>query len=206
MPGTMRKIHRPPPLNQIARETSINSLDELILDNMMSGERLRRNSSALAEDLARMLQERRPGSSSSSMSDGLRNAGGSLVTRTYSTPAFSDSKRSATSLPIPTPAQAWASPSQSRPRTGDGTRPGYLPSVSSGTPVAAQHAAVKAAAAARLNIKRVAFVPTPHNTYHEVTPYSKVYGQHPAFFEYNRKGEMQLTDAGIVDELRRKKG
>jgi len=206
MPGTIRKVHRPPPLNQIAREASIKSLDELIVDNMISSERMRCNSSALAADLARVLHERRPGSSSSSMSDGLRNTGGSPMTRTYSTPSFVDSKRFNLSLPIPTPAQAWVSPAQSRPRTSEGTRLGYLPSVSAGTPKAAQHAAVKAAAAAKLNIKRVAFVPTPHNTYHEVTPYSKIYGQHPAFFEYNRKGEMQLTDVGIMDELRRTNG
>lgn len=36
---------------------------------------------------------------------------------------------------------------------------------------------------------------------YQVTPYQEVYGKHPKFFEYNRKGEMQLTDAGIADEL-----
>lgn len=35
-----------------------------------------------------------------------------------------------------------------------------------------------------------------------VTPYAKVYGMHPRFFQYNRKGEMELTDAGIAEEMK----
>lgn len=35
-----------------------------------------------------------------------------------------------------------------------------------------------------------------------VTPYAETYGMHPKFFEYNRKGEMQLNDAGIAEEMR----
>merc|ERR1712151_1274642 len=49
--------------------------------------------------------------------------------------------------------------------------------------------------------RRVFFCPTPSNTAHCITPYAKVYGQHPNLFEFNRKGEMQLTDAGIVAEM-----
>jgi len=51
--------------------------------------------------------------------------------------------------------------------------------------------------------RRVMFCPTPKNSLHEVTPYSKVYGQHPSFFEFDRHGEMQLNDKGIAEEMRR---
>jgi len=40
-------------------------------------------------------------------------------------------------------------------------------------------------------------------TYHDVTPYSEKYGQHPNFFNFSRTGERTLTDAGIADELRK---
>lgn len=36
---------------------------------------------------------------------------------------------------------------------------------------------------------------------HDVTPYSRVYGMRPSHFEFDRKGEMQLTNAGIMHEL-----
>lgn len=49
--------------------------------------------------------------------------------------------------------------------------------------------------------RRVYFCPTPQNTTHNVTPYGKKYGKHPSFFDFNRKGEMQLTDAGIAAEM-----
>eukprot|EP00913_Durusdinium_trenchii_P001038 g955.t1 len=42
----------------------------------------------------------------------------------------------------------------------------------------------------------VVFCPTPMNTVHVITPYSKVYGKHPSLFNYDRKGEMQLNDKG----------
>lgn len=48
----------------------------------------------------------------------------------------------------------------------------------------------------------VKFVATPNNSFRVITPYSKVYGQHPSFFDFNRRGEMQLTDLGVADELR----
>lgn len=37
---------------------------------------------------------------------------------------------------------------------------------------------------------------------HTITPYGVKYGKHPSFFEFNRKGEMQLTDDGVADEIR----
>lgn len=49
--------------------------------------------------------------------------------------------------------------------------------------------------------KHVNFCPTPMNSIHPITPYSQIYGKHPQFFDYNRKGEMELTDAGIAAEL-----
>mmetsp|Transcript_62001 Transcript_62001/g.199914 ORF Transcript_62001/g.199914 Transcript_62001/m.199914 type:complete len:256 (+) Transcript_62001:87-854(+) len=51
--------------------------------------------------------------------------------------------------------------------------------------------------------RRVCFCPTPKNTQHVVTPYGQIYGQHPKFFDFDRKGQMQLNDAGIAEELRR---
>lgn len=36
---------------------------------------------------------------------------------------------------------------------------------------------------------------------HSITPYSEVYGQHPNFFDFTRKGERVQTDAGAADEL-----
>eukprot|EP00928_Gymnodinium_smaydae_P065752 TRINITY_DN48848_c0_g1_i1.p1 TRINITY_DN48848_c0_g1~~TRINITY_DN48848_c0_g1_i1.p1 ORF type:complete len:227 (-),score=20.34 TRINITY_DN48848_c0_g1_i1:70-750(-) len=50
--------------------------------------------------------------------------------------------------------------------------------------------------------KRVVFCATPQNSHHCITPYSKIYGQHPAFFEFDRKGEMRLNDRGIMEEMR----
>ncbi|CAK9035483.1 unnamed protein product [Durusdinium trenchii] len=44
----------------------------------------------------------------------------------------------------------------------------------------------------------VVFCPTPMNTVHVITPYSKVYGKHPSLFNYDRKGEMQLNDKGVA--------
>lgn len=35
---------------------------------------------------------------------------------------------------------------------------------------------------------------------HFVQPYAEIYGMHPDFFEFNRRGEMQLTDEGIAQE------
>lgn len=51
--------------------------------------------------------------------------------------------------------------------------------------------------------RRVTFCPTPSNTSHVVTPYAAVYGQHPKLFDFNRKGEMELSNAGIADEMRK---
>ncbi|CAE7853751.1 unnamed protein product [Symbiodinium sp. KB8] len=47
-------------------------------------------------------------------------------------------------------------------------------------------------------LKEVEFCPTPMNTVHVITPYSKVYGTHPKLFHYNRKGEQELNDAGVA--------
>lgn len=51
--------------------------------------------------------------------------------------------------------------------------------------------------------RRVTFCPTPGNTYHAITPYSKIYGKHPGLFHFDRQGEMELSDAGVMEELRR---
>lgn len=52
--------------------------------------------------------------------------------------------------------------------------------------------------APRLSSGHVEFCPTPMNTVHVITPYSKVYGKHPSLFNYDRKGEMQLNDKGVA--------
>jgi len=40
------------------------------------------------------------------------------------------------------------------------------------------------------------------NREYPVTPYAKKYGIHPNFFHYNRRGEMELNDEGIAEEMR----
>lgn len=50
--------------------------------------------------------------------------------------------------------------------------------------------------------RRVNFCPTPNNTSHDVTPYGRKYGKHPKFFNFDRKGEMQLTNQGVIQEMR----
>mmetsp|Transcript_114860 Transcript_114860/g.245215 ORF Transcript_114860/g.245215 Transcript_114860/m.245215 type:complete len:234 (-) Transcript_114860:133-834(-) len=84
----------------------------------------------------------------------------------------------------------------------------YLPSVAMGSPVAAQqaNAASKGHAKAPKKMSHIAFCETPNNTVHPITPYSKVYGKHPRFFDYNRKGEMQLNDEGIAEQWNREYG
>mmetsp|Transcript_32852 Transcript_32852/g.83145 ORF Transcript_32852/g.83145 Transcript_32852/m.83145 type:complete len:209 (-) Transcript_32852:279-905(-) len=69
------------------------------------------------------------------------------------------------------------------------------------TPVSAlrQDAASAAGQAMR---RRVYFCPTPLNSSHAVTPYATKYGQHPRLFDFNRRGEMQLNAAGIMEEMR----
>jgi len=49
----------------------------------------------------------------------------------------------------------------------------------------------------------VSFSPSSLNSTHDVTPYARKYGVHPRFFEFNRRGEMQLIDGGVVDDIRR---
>lgn len=51
--------------------------------------------------------------------------------------------------------------------------------------------------------RRVYFCPTPMNSHHAVTPYGLKYGKHPSFFDFNRRGEMQLNDAGVSDEIKK---
>ncbi|CAK0827473.1 unnamed protein product [Prorocentrum cordatum] len=53
-------------------------------------------------------------------------------------------------------------------------------------------------------VKRVGFCSPAKNTTHEVTPYARKYGVHPSFFYFSRRGDKQLTDTGIVEEMRRK--
>lgn len=52
--------------------------------------------------------------------------------------------------------------------------------------------------------KRVGFISPTRSTTFEVTPYARKYGVHPNFFYFTRKGERQLTDSGIVENMRRK--
>lgn len=56
-------------------------------------------------------------------------------------------------------------------------------------------------AAAQALRRRVCFCPTPKNTSHPITPYSKVYGMHPTYFDFDRRGRMQLTDEGVAKEM-----
>lgn len=49
---------------------------------------------------------------------------------------------------------------------------------------------------------RVTFAPSPHNTSTDVTPYARVYGVHPAFFDFDQNGAMQPTQAGACEMQR----
>jgi len=70
-----------------------------------------------------------------------------------------------------------------------------LPAASA-SPVAAQKVGVVASK------KTVTFDSTPkRNTYHDVTPYANVYGLHPRFFHFDRKGQMAPTDEAIIAAL-----
>mmetsp|Transcript_23259 Transcript_23259/g.51048 ORF Transcript_23259/g.51048 Transcript_23259/m.51048 type:complete len:399 (+) Transcript_23259:84-1280(+) len=46
---------------------------------------------------------------------------------------------------------------------------------------------------------RVTFARSPDNKSTEITPYSHVYGVHPAFFDFDRHGAMQPTEAGMAE-------
>jgi hypothetical protein len=48
----------------------------------------------------------------------------------------------------------------------------------------------------------VRFTPAVVSSEHEITPYSQIYGTHPRFFDFDRKGRMQQTDEGVAEELR----
>jgi len=50
--------------------------------------------------------------------------------------------------------------------------------------------------------KAVCFGMSPKASPHAITPYAQVYGMHPRFFDFDRKGRMQLTDDGVAEELR----
>lgn len=113
----------------------------------------------------------------------------------------------------PTGVQQTASLGRARPPSlsGIGSRPASACSQSgdgSGTPSHAARVLLGAAGSAvvkppaLLPRSVVQFVPTPNNSFRVITPYSKVYGQHPDFFEFNRKGQMELNDLGIANELR----
>lgn len=56
--------------------------------------------------------------------------------------------------------------------------------------------------AAAMLRRRVVFCPTPQNSTHVITPYASVYGRHPRFFDFDRKGEMRLNDEGLFEEMR----
>ncbi|CAE7840034.1 unnamed protein product, partial [Symbiodinium necroappetens] len=81
-------------------------------------------------------------------------------------------------------------------------KPGYLPKLA-GSPVLAETEDARRQSApgsmsGSKELKEVEFCPTPMNTVHVITPYSKVYGTHPKLFHYNRKGEQELNDAGVA--------
>lgn len=48
----------------------------------------------------------------------------------------------------------------------------------------------------------VRWAPSPQNTSTEVTPYARVYGVHPAFFDFDHNGTMQPTQAGAYEMQR----
>lgn len=52
------------------------------------------------------------------------------------------------------------------------------------------------------NRPRVTFAPSPMHMSAEVTPYARVYGVHPAFFDFDRRGCMQPTSAGYMEMQR----
>jgi len=56
--------------------------------------------------------------------------------------------------------------------------------------------------AAAPNRPRVTFAASPANVSTEVTPYARVYGVHPAFFDFDRRGIMQPTTAGYIEMQR----
>eukprot|EP00929_Paragymnodinium_shiwhaense_P036075 TRINITY_DN19385_c0_g1_i1.p2 TRINITY_DN19385_c0_g1~~TRINITY_DN19385_c0_g1_i1.p2 ORF type:complete len:209 (+),score=33.83 TRINITY_DN19385_c0_g1_i1:105-731(+) len=58
--------------------------------------------------------------------------------------------------------------------------------------------------AATMLRRRVVFCPTPMNSTHAITPYANVYGKHPRYFDFDRKGEMRLNDAGLYEEMRQR--
>ena len=70
--------------------------------------------------------------------------------------------------------------------------------VSTGAPAPAPLTGPGTGQRRQLSTGRVEFCPTPMNTVHVITPYSKVYGKHPSLFHYDRKGEMQLNDKGVA--------
>jgi len=49
---------------------------------------------------------------------------------------------------------------------------------------------------------RVSFARSPCNTSTDVTPYARVYGVHPAFFDFDQNGAMQPTPAGLYEMQR----
>jgi hypothetical protein len=50
--------------------------------------------------------------------------------------------------------------------------------------------------------RHVRFTSAAVNSEHVITPYSQIYGRHPRFFDFDRKGGMQLTDEGVAEEIR----
>jgi len=84
---------------------------------------------------------------------------------------------------------------------GNGKTPTSRGTLSLGKP----GAALPPHAAAMIR-RRVTFCPTPSNTTHNnFTPYGTIYGKHPGLFNFDRKGDMQLNDAGIAEEMNRKR-
>lgn len=47
--------------------------------------------------------------------------------------------------------------------------------------------------------KTTTFAPSPMNSCQDITPYSKVYGVHPAFFDFDRTGHMAFTAHGAYE-------
>ncbi|CAK0833157.1 unnamed protein product [Prorocentrum cordatum] len=51
--------------------------------------------------------------------------------------------------------------------------------------------------------RHVSFSTSPLDGVYDVTPYARKYGVHPSFFDFDRKGEMKLTEEGVLEDLRR---
>lgn len=118
---------------------------------------------------------------------------GSAMRRTSSMPGLGRGRLAGGRAPLrPTASDGDPSASPARP-----TRPRKVISLPLGATGGSQERRESPAK------RRVSFSPPSLDSAHEVTPYARKYGVHPRFFEFDRRGEMRLTDAGIVEDIRR---